>query len=87
MMAILPFLWEKTPNYIKWPISIGFFLFLIPLKLRDEAYGLIDSRVHAVIVPMREKRDMQILSFEERLERIEKNTENIQLILMKRRGR
>lgn len=85
MTAILALAWDKTPAYIKWPISIGFFLFLVPLKVRDEAYGLIDTRVHAVIVPMKEKRDLQIVQMDDRLQRIERNTETIQKILMERK--
>ncbi len=85
MTALIALFWDKTPNYIKWPVSIGFFLFLVPLKIRDEAYGLIDTRVHAVIVPLREKRDMQIIQMDQRLERIERNTDQIQKILMERK--
>lgn len=81
----MAFIWDKTPSYIKWPISIGFFLFLVPLKIRDEAYGLIDTRVHAVIIPMKEKRDLQIIQMDDRLQRIERNTEAIQKILMERK--
>lgn len=84
MIQVIAFLWDKLPGYIKWPVSIAFFLFLVPLKLRDEAIGFVHSEVHAVIMPMKEKRDMQILQMDERLKRIENNTDTIQKILMER---
>jgi hypothetical protein len=85
MMTMMAFLWDKTPNYIKWPISIGFILFLIPLKIRDEAYGLIDARVHAVILPMKDKRDLEITQMKDDLKEIKEDTRDIKKILILRR--
>lgn len=82
---MMSFIWDKTPNYIKWPLAFAFFLFLVPLKIRDELSGFVQKEVHAYVLPMKEKRDMQILQMDERLKRIENNTDAIQRILMQRK--
>jgi hypothetical protein len=60
MKAIIEFIWEKTPSYVKWPIVGGLILIWTPLKIREDFIEFVDSRVHAVMTPMREKRDIEI---------------------------
>lgn len=83
-MVFLTFLWDKTPSYIKWPLSFGFFLFLVPLKIRDEVSGFVQQEVHAVVLPMKEKRDMELLKLKDDVSQIRQDTRDIKLILMKR---
>lgn len=82
--VIIGLIWEKTPGYVKWPVSIGFFLFLIPLKIRDEFTGIIQKEVHAVVIPMKEKRDLELLRLQDDVQQIKQDTREIKLILMKR---
>jgi hypothetical protein len=85
MAALIAFLWDKTPGYVKWPMGMMFFLFLVPLKIRDEMTGFVHKEVHAVIAPMKDKRDAQILHMEEKINTIAKDTSEIKLILMQRK--
>jgi hypothetical protein len=83
---MLAFIWDKIPNYIKWPLSFAFFLFLVPLKIRDEVTGFIHKEVHAVIIPMKERRDMELLQMKSDLATIKQDTRDIKLILMESRN-
>jgi hypothetical protein len=74
---LLALIWDNTPKYIKWPVMTAFFLFLVPLKIRDEAIGLIHKEVHAVILPMKEKRDMEITQMRDDIATIKQDTRDI----------
>lgn len=80
---MMSFIWDKTPSYIKWPMGLAFFLFLVPLKIRDELSGFVQKEVHATVFPMKEKRDLEILQMREDLNDIKKSTYRIESILMK----
>jgi hypothetical protein len=82
MAHILALLWDNTPKYIKWPVMTGVILFLIPLKIRDEMVGFVHKEVHAVILPMKEKRDMEILQMKNDIDEIKRDTRDIRNHLM-----
>jgi hypothetical protein len=85
MKGALDFIWEKTPAYVKWPIVAGLFLIWTPIKLRDEAFNIIDSRVHAIMNPMKEKRDLQIANMEKDIDETKKYTKAMGFYLMGKR--
>lgn len=82
---MISFIWDKVPNYIKWPLAIAFFLFLIPLKIRDELSGFVQKEVHATVMPMKEKRDLEIAQIRSDLTEIKKSTHRIETILMEKK--
>lgn len=84
---MIELLWSKLPKYIKWPAAGIFFLFLVPLKLREEAINLIDTRVHAMVIPMKEKRDLELLQLREDVATIKQDTRDIKNHLMNRQVR
>jgi hypothetical protein len=58
--AAVAFLWDRVPGYVKWPVVLVMLLFWAPIRIRDEVFRVIDSRVHAVVAPMNDKRDDEI---------------------------
>lgn len=84
---MISFIWDKTPNYIKWPLAFAFFLFLIPLKIRDELSGFVQKEVHAYVIPLKEKRDLELIQMRNDLNEIKQDTRDIKLILMKKDNR
>lgn len=80
---MMSFIWDKVPSYVKWPMAFAFFLFLVPLKIRDELSGFVQKEVHAYVIPMKEKRDLEIIQMRNDLNDIKKSTYRIESILMK----
>lgn len=58
--AAATYLWDKIPGWFKWILAAVVILFYTPIKIREELIYFIDTRVHAVIIPMKEKRDQEL---------------------------
>lgn len=58
----MSFLWDKLPSYIRWPILGALFLIWTPIKVYNGAKDFVHSEVHAYITPLKEIRDMEMLT-------------------------
>lgn len=85
MSAIVSFLWDKVPGWFRWLLVAGFFLFYTPIKVREELIYFIDGRVHAVVTPLKEKRDIELASINDTLKDVKEDTRDIKRILMERK--
>lgn len=83
MMGPLSLIWDKLPAPLRWIILAGVILFYTPLKIREEAIQFVDTRVYAVITPMKDQRDMQILTMEQNIKDIKDDMREVRNHLLK----
>lgn len=79
---MIDIIWNKLPKYIRWPILVGFFLFVMPVKVYEGAKHFVQSEVYAVILPMKEVRDLEMKQFKEDIGTIKQDTRDIRNYLM-----
>jgi hypothetical protein len=58
--AAIAYLESKIPTWMKVIIALVIVGWMAPLKVREWSYDLVDTRVHAVIGPMKIQRDFEI---------------------------
>lgn len=80
---MISLIWEKLPGYIKWPLLISAFAFILPVRLYEGAKSFIHTEVNAVVVPIEEKRDIQMTVLRDDIATIKQDTRDIKNHLMK----
>lgn len=70
----IAYLESKTPTWIKVIIALAILGWMTPLKVREWAFELIDTRVHAVVTPMKVARDGEIKDLYTRLNFLQNTT-------------
>lgn len=70
----IAFIESKTPNWLKVVIALFIIGWMTPLEVRDWFYDKIDTRVHAVITPMKVARDYEIKDMNQRIDRLTEKT-------------
>lgn len=56
----IAYLESKTPTWVKVSVALLIVVWALPLKTQQWFHNSIDTRVHAVITPMRRDRDSEI---------------------------
>jgi hypothetical protein len=70
------------PNYIKWPLIIISALVILPFSAYRKAQSFVQEEVHAYILPMKDKRDAEIVEMKSDIRDIKEATGRIETILM-----
>lgn len=65
------YLESKTPTWIKICVALVVIGWMTPLKVREWTYDLIDTRVHAVITPMKLARDNELTAINTRMDNLD----------------
>lgn len=73
-------IWEILPWWLKAIGVAGLILFYTPWYLREQAISFVDARVHATIVPLKEKRDVEIITMKEDISEIKSD---VKLLLLR----
>lgn len=84
---MLELIWNKLPSYIKWPLLVGVILFLLPIRIYESAKDFVHSEVQAVVIPIDEKRGLQITQMKDDIAQIKQDTRDIKNHLMSRGSR
>jgi hypothetical protein len=66
--AAIAYLESKTPTWIKVCVALVVVGWMAPIEMRDWFYEKIDTRVHAVIAPMKIKRDTELRELSTRID-------------------
>jgi hypothetical protein len=66
--SAVAYLESKTPTWVKILVALVVVGWMTPLKVREWTYDLIDTRVHAVILPLKVQRDNEILNLHTKIE-------------------
>lgn len=70
----IAYLETNTPKWLKVCIAIFILAWMTPLEVRDWFYDKIDTRVHAVITPMKKERDAEITAIKVSIDNLEEKT-------------
>ena len=65
--AAFAYLESKTPTWLKIIIALIVVGWMAPLEFRDWFYDKIDTRVHAVIRPLKVERDHEVKTIHDRI--------------------
>lgn len=82
---MIDLIWNKLPKYIRWPILAAFFLLVMPIKVYEGAKAFVQSEVYAVILPMKEMRDLEMRQFKDDIATIKQDTRDIRNYLIGKR--
>lgn len=63
----IAYLESKTPTWVKIIVALVVVGWMAPLKTRDWFYESIDTRVYAVLLPIRLARDYEIRSINDKI--------------------
>lgn len=81
---MLEVLWSKLPGILKWPLLLGAILILLPIKIYEGAKDFVHSEVQAYVVPIEDKREVQMYQIRNDIQAIKQDTRDIKNILMSR---
>lgn len=72
--SAIAYLESKIPTWVKVIVAVVVVGWMTPLKVREWSYDLIDTRVHAVISPLKVQRDYEIKELHTRIESLTEKT-------------
>ena len=60
MMPVITAFWDKLPGWFRKVLIVAFIVFYTPWYVREQVISFVDSRVHATISPLKDKRDAEL---------------------------
>ena len=78
MMPVVTAFWDKLPGWLRKSLLILFILFYTPWWVREQVISFVDSRVHATITPLKDRRDAEITDMKEDISEIKQGVFRIE---------